>query len=204
MIIKNNQEVYIMNSRKKQYDFLFTDLNKYMFTKENIIRYTDLTPHLKTSKKTFVNKEKASKPNTNIFVPRQKDVLFWCFYIILNGKEKYLFNINNIFTVEKETKIAAIEILKSKKTILKEHKLRKTEIENELLSKMYYQYSKVIPVIGKYIVGDAMPYKYLVESIDKFYNQEELLDIIKKNNFSNVEYRNLSNGISAIHTGWKI
>ena len=123
-----------MNSRKKQYDFLFTNLNKYMFTKENIIRYTDLTPDLKTSKKTFVNKEKTSKPNTNIFVPRQKDVLFWCFYIILNGKEKYLFNINNIFTVEKETKIAAIEILKSKKTILKEHKLRKTEIENELLN----------------------------------------------------------------------
>ena len=79
-----------------------------------------------------------------------------------------------------------------------------SKIENELLSKMYYQYSKVIPVIGKYIVGDAMPYKYLVESIDNFYNQEELLDIIKKNNFSNVEYRNLSNGISAIHTGWKI
>ena len=37
-----------------------------------------------------------------------------------------------------------------------------------------------------------------------FYTQNELLDLIEKNGFSNVEYRNLSNGISAIHSGWKI
>ena len=123
-----------MNSRKKQYDFLFNNLNKYMFTNENIIRYTNINPSLKINEKSIVNKQKISKSKTNIFVPRQKDLLFWCFYIILNGKEKYLFNINNIFTIEKETKIAAIELLKSKKTILKEHKLRKTEIENELLN----------------------------------------------------------------------
>ena len=128
MVIKNKQIIYIMNSRKKQYDFLFNNLNKYMFTNEHIIRY------LKINEKSLVNKEKVSTCKTNNFVPRQKDVLFWCFYIILNGKEKYLFNINNIFTIEKQTKIAAIEILKSKKAILKEHKLRKTEIENELLN----------------------------------------------------------------------
>jgi len=123
-----------MNSRKKQYDFLFKNLNKYMFTNENIIRYTNTNPSLKINKKSIVNKQNISKSKTNIFVPRQKDLLFWCFYIILNGKEKYLFNINNIFTIEKETKIAAIELLRSKKTILKEHKLKKTEIENELLN----------------------------------------------------------------------
>ena len=134
MVIKNKQLLNIMNSRKKQYDFLFNNLNKYMLTNENIIRYVNINPSLKINEKTLVNKSTVSKIKTNNFVPRQKDVLFWCFYIILNGKEKYLFNINNIFTVEKETKIAAIEILKSKKTILKEHKLRKTEIENELLN----------------------------------------------------------------------
>ena len=86
-----------------------------MFTNENIIRYTNIHPTLKLNEKTLVNKPKVSKCKTNNFVPRQKDVLFWCFYIILNGKEKYLFNINNIFTIEKQTKIAAIEILKSSK-----------------------------------------------------------------------------------------
>jgi demethylmenaquinone methyltransferase/2-methoxy-6-polyprenyl-1,4-benzoquinol methylase len=49
-----------------------------------------------------------------------------------------------------------------------------------------------------------MPYNYLIESIQSFYNQEELLKLMKNNGFSNTEYRNLSNGISAIHSGWKI
>ena len=53
-------------------------------------------------------------------------------------------------------------------------------------------------------VGDVKPYEYLIASIDKFYNQNELLDLLNKNNFSNTEFRNLSNGISAIHSGWKI
>ena len=49
-----------------------------------------------------------------------------------------------------------------------------------------------------------MPYMYLVESIEEFYSQEELVKLIEKNGFSNVEFRNLSSGISAIHSGWKI
>ena len=49
-----------------------------------------------------------------------------------------------------------------------------------------------------------MPYEYLVSSIEKFYNQEELSKLMEINGFSNVEFRNLSNGISAIHSGWKI
>ena len=49
-----------------------------------------------------------------------------------------------------------------------------------------------------------MPYNYLVDSIEKFYNQKELVLLLKKAGFSNVKFRNLSNGISAIHSGWKI
>ena len=52
--------------------------------------------------------------------------------------------------------------------------------------------------------GSSKPYDYLVESIDTFYNQKQLCELMIKNGFSNVEYRNLSNGISAIHSGWKI
>ena len=43
-----------------------------------------------------------------------------------------------------------------------------------------------------------------VERVNKFYTQNELVEIMTKNGFSNVEYRNLSSGISAIHSGWKI
>ena len=79
-----------------------------------------------------------------------------------------------------------------------------SKIDNEILNFLYKQYSKTIPYIGKFIVGSDKPYKYLIDSIDKFYNQKELSKLIKNNGFSNVEFRNLSNGISAIHSGWKI
>lgn len=54
------------------------------------------------------------------------------------------------------------------------------------------------------MVGKREPYDYLVGSIEKFYSQEELSSLMKKNKFSQVEFRNLSSGISAIHSGWKI
>jgi len=79
-----------------------------------------------------------------------------------------------------------------------------SKIDNEILSFFYKNYSKTIPLIGKYVAGASEPYEYLIKSIDAFYSQKELLEIIVKNGFSNVEYRNLSNGISAIHSGWKI
>ena len=79
-----------------------------------------------------------------------------------------------------------------------------SKIDNEILNFLYKQYSKTIPYIGKFIVGSDKPYKYLIDSIDKFYNQKELLKLIKNNGFSNVEFRNVSNGISAVHSGWKI
>ena len=79
-----------------------------------------------------------------------------------------------------------------------------SKIDNELINLIYHQYSKIIPVLGKYIVGSSKPYDYLIKSIDQFYTQEELVELMKNNGFSNVEYRNLSNGIAAIHSGWKI
>ena len=79
-----------------------------------------------------------------------------------------------------------------------------SKIDNEIINFFYKQYSKTIPIIGKYIVGTSQPYEYLVNSINQFYNQNELMDLMINNGFSNTEYRNLSNGVSAIHSGWKI
>ena len=79
-----------------------------------------------------------------------------------------------------------------------------SKVENEIVDIFYKNYSKIIPVIGKYIIGNSQPYEYLIESIKSFYSQKELANLIKNNGFSKVEYRNLSNGISAIHSGWKI
>ena len=79
-----------------------------------------------------------------------------------------------------------------------------SKVENEILNLLYRNYSKLIPLFGKIVVGSSDPYKYLITSIDKFYDQYELVELMKKNKFSNVQFRNLSNGISAIHSGWKI
>ena len=79
-----------------------------------------------------------------------------------------------------------------------------SKIENTDLEKIYSAYSKLIPKIGKIIVGDDRPYKYLTKSIQDFVNQEELLDLMKEKKFINCTYRNLNSGIVAIHSGWKV
>ena len=79
-----------------------------------------------------------------------------------------------------------------------------SKIENLNLDFIYKNYSKIIPLLGQIIVGDKKPYEYLIQSIEKFVNQEQLLEIMRKNNFKNCTYRNLSGGIVAIHSGWKI
>ena len=79
-----------------------------------------------------------------------------------------------------------------------------SKIENKNFNLIYKKYSKIIPSIGKFVVGDDKPYEYLVKSIENFINQEELVELMKKSNFQKCKYRNLSGGIVAIHSGWKI
>ena len=79
-----------------------------------------------------------------------------------------------------------------------------SKVENEILKNIYKRYSKLIPSIGKLIAGSKMPYEYLIESIEKFHSQEEFTKKLINKGFINVRHRNLSNGIAAIHTGWKI
>ena len=79
-----------------------------------------------------------------------------------------------------------------------------SKIQNSSLNFLYKNYSKIIPSIGKIVVGESEPYDYLIKSIENFVNQEELLDLLKKNNFKECSYRNLSGGIVSIHSGWKI
>ena len=69
---------------------------------------------------------------------------------------------------------------------------------------LYKNYSKLIPYIGKLVVGERQPYEYLVKSIENFLNQEELIDAMGKSNFEKCTYRNLYGGIVSIHSGWKV
>ena len=79
-----------------------------------------------------------------------------------------------------------------------------SKIENENLDIFYKSYSKLIPKIGQIVVGQKKPYEYLVKSIENFLNQKQLIEKMQNNNFIKCKYRNLSGGIVAIHSGWKI
>jgi len=79
-----------------------------------------------------------------------------------------------------------------------------SKIENNNLEILYKNYSKLIPKIGETVVGEKAPYEYLIKSIENFISQKQLIEMMNKNSFINCEYRNLSGGIVAIHSGWKI
>ena len=79
-----------------------------------------------------------------------------------------------------------------------------SKIQNSNLDFVYKNYSKLIPIIGQFVVGEKEPYEYLIKSIEQFINQDELIDLMEKSNFQKCSYRNLSGGIVSIHSGWKI
>jgi demethylmenaquinone methyltransferase/2-methoxy-6-polyprenyl-1,4-benzoquinol methylase len=78
-----------------------------------------------------------------------------------------------------------------------------SKIQNSNLNFIYKSYSKLIPLIGNYIVGEKEPYEYLIKSIENFVNQNELVSLMEENKFKKCSYRNLSGGIVSIHSGWK-
>ena len=78
-----------------------------------------------------------------------------------------------------------------------------SKIQNSNLDFVYKKYSKFIPILGQFVVGEKEPYEYLIDSIEKFVNQDELIELMKNNNFKKCSYRNFSGGIVSIHSGWK-
>ncbi|OOY13746.1 bifunctional demethylmenaquinone methyltransferase/2-methoxy-6-polyprenyl-1,4-benzoquinol methylase [Thioclava marina] len=80
-----------------------------------------------------------------------------------------------------------------------------SQIPNDMMQKAYDLYSfNVIPKMGEIVANDRDSYQYLVESIRKFPPQESFAQMIREAGFENVSYRNLSMGIAALHSGWKI
>jgi hypothetical protein len=146
----NMQTVY-NNSNKKIINV--EDFQDYMFTSKNLIRFTkhiikqsnnNKQSNNKTdSIKKFENKPRVNienKPRVNIetiYKPKQKDSLFWCFYILKNGYSNYEMEINNqYFVIEKKEKFKYIEMIRNNKDILKLHKIKPfTELEDDLANK---------------------------------------------------------------------
>jgi demethylmenaquinone methyltransferase/2-methoxy-6-polyprenyl-1,4-benzoquinol methylase len=73
------------------------------------------------------------------------------------------------------------------------------------LREFYDLYSfNVLPRVGEMVTGNREAYQYLVESIRKFPSQEDMAQMCREAGFARVECRNLSGGIAAIHSGWRL
>jgi hypothetical protein len=128
---------------------LINSLNDYMFTNDNLSKYckhiisVDIVPMASNKNipqaplvaKAIISKPNISKPN--IYKPKQRDSLFWCFYILKHGYSNYEMDIyNQYFVIEKKEKFKYIELLRQNKDILKLHKIKPfTELEDDLANK---------------------------------------------------------------------
>ena len=80
-----------------------------------------------------------------------------------------------------------------------------SQLPNPMMQKAYDLYSfNVIPQMGKIVAGDRDSYQYLVESIRKFPDQDRFAAMIGRAGFGNVSYRNMTFGVAALHSGWKL
>jgi demethylmenaquinone methyltransferase/2-methoxy-6-polyprenyl-1,4-benzoquinol methylase len=111
------------------------------------------------------------------------------------------FGIRNVTHIEKALE-DAFRVLKPGGRFLC---LEFSEVAVPGLDAIYDAYSfSAIPQMGKWVTGDAQPYQYLVESIRRFPNQERFKAMIEAAGFARVQYRNLTGGIAAIHSGWRL
>ncbi|HEX4893140.1 MAG TPA: bifunctional demethylmenaquinone methyltransferase/2-methoxy-6-polyprenyl-1,4-benzoquinol methylase UbiE [Hyphomicrobiaceae bacterium] len=80
-----------------------------------------------------------------------------------------------------------------------------SHVDVPLLDKLYDLHSfEVIPRLGQLAAGDADSYRYLVESIRRFPKQEAFAGMVRVAGFERVSFRNLTGGIAAIHSGWRL
>ena len=111
------------------------------------------------------------------------------------------FGIRNVTRIDKALD-EAFRVLKIGGRLLV---LEFSEVQVPLLDRIYDFHSfEVIPRLGDAVAGDRASYQYLVESIRKFPRQEPFAAKIRDAGFERVMFRNLTGGIAAIHSGWKL
>jgi demethylmenaquinone methyltransferase/2-methoxy-6-polyprenyl-1,4-benzoquinol methylase len=80
-----------------------------------------------------------------------------------------------------------------------------SQVNVAVLQPLYDAWSfRVLPALGRWVARDEASYRYLAESIRTFPDQETLVAMLKDAGFARVVVRNLSGGIAAIHSGWRL
>ena len=193
-------------------NLLIVDLEDYMFTSKNINRYTkhmiQIVSEPKSSTKNIepkniepknrepknreqINKEPKNKEPINkkqketMYKPKQRDSLFWCFYILKKGFFNYEMEIiNQYFVVEKNEKFKYIELLRKNKDILKIHKIKPfTELEDDLANKDKISIKTFFALcifenINILLVNNRKIYELLCTNVD----EKHPVNIVHRNN----------------------
>lgn len=115
-------------------NFNLQDLEHYMFTKNHIMDLCfDINDNTKNKKnKNYQSAPIKKKKLSDFFIPKEKDTLFWCYYIIVNGIQNYELLFDNTYKEEKEQKLNFIEKLRNHKDILKKYKFKRSELETDI------------------------------------------------------------------------
>ena len=102
--------------------------------KISFLDYYEIKPKKETSNIKKIKKEDL------IFIPKYKDTLFWCYYILINSIEDYEM-VSSDFKEEKMIKISLIQTIRENKEILKKFKIKRTAVEDELLNQQFISVS---------------------------------------------------------------
>ena len=171
---------------------MINGFSKHMLTLKNMSNISIITNEITSNKPNIVVPKKNMTTVNDIFFPKQRDQLFWCFYVILQGHSEYEMT-NNFFTLEKETKYKWIEVFRGRKELFKPIKVSRNVVEDELANAKAITMATVKALchlndVNVFYVDDKKYYEittnsekpfYLIEKVDGRYGLKEKIPIEK-------------------------
>lgn len=123
--------------QKNDYNHVVNDLQDYMLTSKLIAKHSLHTVSKQKVSKPVQKQQPEKKVQERFFYPKEKDQLFWCYFIIQNGFAKYEYPGTTSFVNEKEEKFRCIEYMRNNKQQLKTKKIKniREDVEDELANK---------------------------------------------------------------------
>ena len=171
---------------------MINGFSKHMLTLKNMSNISIITNEIMSNKPNIVVPKKNMTTVNDIFFPKQRDQLFWCFYVILHGQIEYDM-LTSFFTLEKETKYKWIEVFRGRKELFKPIKVSRNVVEDELANTKAITMATVKALchlndVNVFYVDDKKYYEittnsekpfYLIEKVDGRYGLKEKIPIEK-------------------------
>lgn len=171
---------------------MINGFSKHMLTLKNMSNISIITNEITSNKPNIVVPKKNMSTVNDIFFPKQRDQLFWCFYVILQGQIEYDI-LTSFFTLEKETKYKWIEVFRGRKELFKPIKVSRNVVEDELANAKAITMATVKALchlndVNVFYVDDKKYYEittnsekpfYLIEKVDGRYGLKEKIPIEK-------------------------